>query len=267
MKVLQIDPTCVTPGELAAAGGRCQFTTFKFDDHATLLWAPWNEAEWERPVFPVETAKYHPIIIHGHPVNQPRRTACYDHPYAYSGQVHPIEPETPAAVTALYGHVATLFPGERVNMCLANGYYHGYHCISAHGDNERQMNGMTNVYCFVVGATRRMVIRKKSNMNEILLDVMLPEGLYVMQGSNFQKIYTHEFPRMYYDFGKTFAPKLGGKMTSMEKADWCLTHQEEVRAHIRGLKKKVKTDSGLSLIEEFELWCQARFSFTLRYFG
>lgn len=62
------------------------------------------------------------------------------------------------------------------------------------------MGELHDVYCFVTGATRRAIFRTKKTKDtpvEVVLDLELPEGLYVMMGSDFQKHFTHEFPKIH----------------------------------------------------------------------
>jgi hypothetical protein len=185
---------------------------------------------------------------------------CYGHAYGYSGKVHPVEAETPAAISSLYEFISGVF-GEEVNMCLGNAYLHGYHSISAHSDDEKQMGDSHNVYCFVRGATRRAIFRNKEK-KQVVLDVELPEGFYAMMGESFQQYYTHEFPKVHdTSFKKGFVPAipeeaLSALTTPLAKADWILQHQDTIREAVRGTKH----------YDAFEKWIAPRYSFTLRCF-
>lgn len=232
------------------------FTSFKLHDGATLLHTPWNAA-WERPEIKPRP-EYTFINISGKLIEQPRKTMCFGHSYTYSRQSHPMEPETPASISAFYGIVLKIF-GIETNMCLSNFYLHGYHSISAHSDDEKQMGKLHDVFCFVTGRTRRATFRNKAT-KEVVLDLMLPEGLYVMKGENFQKLFTHEFPKCG-DFGKYAPTEIKG---SLARADWAFMHKERVIEQIRGEKKRAKTK--MSRTDEFALWCQPRVSHTLRQF-
>lgn len=170
-----------------------------------------------------------------------------------------MEAETPVAITALYRFVWDVF-AEDVNMCLANGYFHGQHSISAHSDDEEQMGDLHDVFCFVTGATRRAIFRTKKS-KEVVLDIELPEGCYVMLGESFQSDFTHEFPKMYETAFKSFVEAVPqetrtGLKTTMEKADWILEHADEIRERLRGSKH----------FASFDKWIQPRYSFTLRQF-
>jgi alkylated DNA repair dioxygenase AlkB len=229
--------------------------------NATLWWCAWPDF-LPRPQFPAD-AKYHPVrspYTVGGMIDQPRKSVCYGHAYRYSGRLHPVEPETPQEILQLYRLVEDLF-GVQVNMCLANGYYHGNHSISKHSDDEKEMGDLHDVFCFVTGATRPAVFRTKEQQM-VVLKVDLPEGLYVMRGSDFQKNLTHEFPKVYETAFKNAFVKCVPTavstmdMTTMEKADWLWMHQDEVKEKLRGTK----------YFDDFIQWSQSRFSFTLRHF-
>jgi alkylated DNA repair dioxygenase AlkB len=224
--------------------------------NAMLWWCAWPDF-LPRPHFP-DDAKYHPVRApYGGMIDQPRKTVCYGHAYRYSGQVHPVEPETPEEILQLYRLVGDIFGGVQVNMCLANGYYHGNHSISKHSDDEKQMGDLHDVFCFVTGATRPAIFRTKEK-SVVVLKVDLPEGLYVMRGSDFQKNYTHEFPKVYETaFKNAFVKCVPMDLaTTMEKADWLWMHRDEVQEKLRGTK----------YFDDFVQWSQSRFSFTLRHF-
>ena len=126
------------------------FSVFNLSPGARLLHTPWHP-DWKLPTFPVDNQErpiwsYHEISIFGRPVNQPRRTACYDYAYAYSGQVHPIETETPPEITALYEIVKRIF-GVETNMCLANAYFHGY--VAPWCLLSRRLSGAKKVLCIL----------------------------------------------------------------------------------------------------------------------
>jgi hypothetical protein len=197
---------------------------------------------------------------YGSMVPQPRKTICYGHSYAYSGQAHPVEAATPPWVESLYDATERLC-GERMNMCLVNIYNHGHHSISAHSDDERQMGASHSVYCWVVvgGEGRQAIFKEKAGALRVY-HVTIPEGLYVMCGARFQRDWTHEFPKCHeYAFKKHFTPCIPvgeTTTTSLEKADWVWEHCEEVRERLRGTK----------YYDVFVEWCRPRVSYTLRYF-
>ena len=181
-------------------------------------------------------------------IAQPRKTICYGHSYAYSGQVHPIERETPEYIEQLLNETEKI-SGEPVNMCLINVYCHGNHSISAHSDDERQMGASKSVHCWVIGSEPRKAIFTRKSDNK-RFHFMIPEGLYVMYGENFQRDFKHEFPKMYQTAYKKEFLKHG------ENADDIWERRQEIREKIRGT----------AYFDDFEKWCQPRVSYTLRYF-
>jgi alkylated DNA repair dioxygenase AlkB len=237
------------------------FTVLNLDDDCRVLWMPWDDEKWPRPVFP-QDATYHPIVLYGgKSVMQPRKTVCWDHSYRYSGQWHPVEKgETPQEIKNMYKVVNDLF-GVNVNMCLANAYENGYENIAAHSDDEKQMGNLHDVFCFVTGATRTAVFRHKQDKTKVL-EVQLPEGLYVMQGQPFQQRYTHEFPKIK-GFDKMVGACPSDLVDNLAKARWISDHPVEVKSHLRGLKRR---KGGLPVDELYDSWNIQRYSYTLRCF-
>jgi alkylated DNA repair dioxygenase AlkB len=194
-------------------------------------------------------------------VNQPRKTLCYGVAYRYSGQTHPLEKETPVYVEQLFKVTNTMFE-VNTNNCLMNIYSNGYHSISAHSDDEEQMGDLVDVYCWSIGAPRKAAFRNKKTLEKFVIEI--PEGLYVMRGPNFQRDFTHEFPKVHnYAFQKHFVPLCeldkGDPLlvpSALEKADWLLKHKEKVSEKLRGTK----------YYQSFQEWCQPRISWTLRQF-
>lgn len=183
---------------------------------------------------------------------QPRKTLCYDYSYKYSGQEHPIEKETPEFITQFYKYIEKEF-NEPVNMCLLNVYFHGRHSISAHSDDEKQMGKSTNVFCFVIGDEPRIAHFKSKDKTKSY-SIVIPEGLYIMSGKNFQKDFTHEFPKMYESMYKHI--KVPDTVSNIYKADWIWDHQDQIKEQ---LKETIYFD-------DFIKWCKPRASFTLRHF-
>jgi alkylated DNA repair dioxygenase AlkB len=83
--------------------------------------------------------------------------------------------------------------GTTFNGILVNRYNTGEDYISAHSDDETALSkGMVAGISF--GATRTFRIRDKES-KKILLDLPHQSGmLVVMDGADFQKLYTHEIP-------------------------------------------------------------------------
>ena len=183
------------------------------NDQCSLQWMFWPDS---LPKPNIDQYKYHDIKPVGKMVAQPRLTACFGKSYNFSGSTHKIEENTPDVIENLFTAITTMcnIPIERgPNMCLVNHYTHGRHCIGEHSDDERAMNYLKNVYCFCEGDSRELILRfSKKQMNKIptspfgttaskmpreVVKLIIPEGLYIMNGENFQKGYTHQIPEVY----------------------------------------------------------------------
>lgn len=288
----------------------------RFPNQASeLLWMPWKPDQ-EQPAR--QPGGFHHIRIAGRPVVQARATKCYDRAYEYSGQEHAIEADTPAAITALYRETNAIFglaqDGKAgVNMCLENDYANGRHYISEHSDDERAFGEVHDVFCWVTGpACREGVFRvrkarggrarkrtskpaSQSASSRELFRMCIPAGLYVMKGRDFQRRYSHEFPKLHdhlfarickHALGTTevFAdveakfPSLveatdqGASQRALVQAAWLQAHQSRVLTEIKaGTFKTSKRNRIQTSIQEdcdaFTEWCLHRTSYTLRNFA
>lgn len=226
------------------------FKCFELGEQAILKHCPWpddlKKESVEEICLSVKDREYIKVSTPGGYKEQPRKTICYGHSYSYSGQTHPVEKETPEFVQQLFNYTLKEF-GEETNMCLLNVYLHGHHSISAHSDDEREMGDSHHVFCWVLGKQpRKAIFRFKDGKKRWTFEI--PEGLYVMYGSNFQKDFTHEFPKMY----ETTFRAIKGE----HDADWVYKHREEIKEKLRGTKH----------YDFFLKWCQPRISYTLRNF-
>lgn len=201
---------------------------------SSLVWMPWLPHQSKPPRSPGE---FHHIKPGAFYALQARRTKCYGHAYAYSGQTHPLEPETPSEIEHLYRETNAIFglTGDGgVNMCLENDYANGRHYISEHSDDERSFGAVHDVYCWITGPSAREGVfrvrsmggRKKDQISETLqplccdptnayatrdvLSIRIPAGFYVMCGREFQERYTHEFPVLH----KSLFDRLAKKCTA-----------------------------------------------------
>lgn len=186
-------------------------------------------------------------------VNQPRKTLCYGHSYNYSGQKHPVEKETPEYIEKLYAYTNKKF-NVNLNMCLLNVYPTGYHSISSHSDSVKQMGVLSDVYCWVVCDTpRKAIFRNKKDTTAKKFEIYIPQGLYIMRGPNFQRDFTHEFPKVQNTyFEKTLLPLCNTQQTKLEKADWIYNNREELKLILKD--------------KRFNEFISPRISWTLRQF-
>jgi hypothetical protein len=267
-----------------------------------LIWMPWLPC-LKQPVR--NPGDFHQIRFGAMYYYQARRTKCYGHAYPYSGQIHPLEPETPAEIEQLY-HFANAFFGYAddgvggFNMCLENDYANCRHYISEHSDDENTFGDVHDVCCFVTGnASREALFRrvkqhkgelKETDASRTVLRIKLPAGIYVMRGKVFQQLYTHEFPQMEETLFKKLCEKLaqhpaakgfpvevekglnGASMKGIVQADWIVANKDLVKKLIQDgllLPKKIpKNFSQLQKqdLESFDRWCCYRTSYTLRNF-
>lgn len=219
-----------------------------------LWWVPWPET-LVKPQVPVDGGYYRSLKLYGNTVKMPRQTWCYGYAYEFSGQTHPVEPETPPEVQALYtwadaacGHTEPQF-----NMTLLNVYHNGRMCIGKHRDDERQFGFVHDVICFVTGpACRTLIIR--DNKGSVVLKGDLPEGVYCMSGRKFQTNYTHEIPQsnpeLFKKLYRQFAEEGENQLTASRRLS-----QPEFAKNVENKDR-----------EQWEEWCKWRASWTLRNF-
>ena len=227
-----------------------------------LIYLPWPE-NIAKPTFDV-SAQYNDIFVHGRDVTQPRRTLCYGESYRYSGTNHKLEPITPPEIQMLMDITRRVYdPEEKMPltmMCLANWYQTGRHCISSHSDKEGQFSAIRDIWCWVVGAPRRIIIRTRkeiTNGKEVqLLSVSIPEGVYIMAGEMFQRTYKHEIPQEKEAmFGRLCKIVPAGVIGELACADWLAANPDEVRRLAPGD------------FRDYLEWSRARNSYTNRFFA
>lgn len=259
------------------------------DRISNLLWFRWPKP-LPKPIFD-ENGLYHPIKVLGKNLFQVRRTLCYGHSYKYSRRTHPVEDEIPDDINELFKVTSRLYDiksNKITPMCLANDYRNCFEYISEHSDDEKQFGTLNDIICWVVGASRKLIIREKigEKKNISILEFDLPEGLYIMSGKEFQKNYTHEIPREYESWFKTKFCKIVDKYLDydelnyddmslgdddeiadnakmIKKAQWMSDNPKIMRKELKGKKIRGKN---MNYDEAFDLWNQRRTSYTIRYF-
>lgn len=223
---------------------------------------------WPTEVVPVPSFKpnteYKKVNVFGM-VDQTRKTVCYEASYKYSGVAHEVEKETPNEVQNIIDYSKAMYTEELSDqsyktMCLANKYTSGYHCISAHSDNEDQFCDVRDVVCWVNynGEGRRRLVFRNAKDSKVVLDVSIGNCIYVMSGEYFQRTFKHEIPRDYPTmFNNTLLPLVRADVGNdkLAAADWLVANREEVTQHLQN--KHVK---------QFDLWCTERCSYTIRFF-
>ena len=109
--------------------------------------------------------------------------------YSYSGQLSASRPMT-SSLLALLAVVNATF-GTEYNGILVNKYFSGKDYISAHSDDEDNLDN-SGVVAISWGATRKFRIRKKGEKG--FQDFPMESGSMLQMGGDFQKEFTHEIP-------------------------------------------------------------------------
>jgi alkylated DNA repair dioxygenase AlkB len=109
--------------------------------------------------------------------------------YPYSGQLAASRPVT-SSLLALLALVNATF-GTEYNGILVNKYFSGEDYISAHSDDEKNLDN-SGVVAISWGSTRKFRIRKKGEKG--YQDFQMVSGSMLQMGGDFQKEFTHEIP-------------------------------------------------------------------------
>tara|TARA_B110000467_G_C18228399_1_gene427209 strand:+ start:166 stop:738 length:573 start_codon:yes stop_codon:yes gene_type:complete len=110
--------------------------------------------------------------------------------YRYSNQISRSKSMTPA-LSKLLEHVNSIYD-TRYNGILVNKYNTGEDYISAHSDNEVNLDD-SGVVAISYGATRKFRIRNKET-KKIVGDFPMRSYSILQMGGQFQKEFTHEIP-------------------------------------------------------------------------
>ena len=137
--------------------------------------------------------EYPPIKIFGKICHQRRCIGFFSDKsigYQYSGQMASSKPMTPG-LTQLLTLVNKEFNAE-FNGILINKYKNGNDYISAHSDDERNLDNI-GVVAISYGATRKFRIRDKKT-KKVVTDIALSHGDILHMEGSFQQEFTHEIP-------------------------------------------------------------------------
>ena len=137
--------------------------------------------------------EYPPIKIYGKICHQRRCIGFFSNKsigYQYSGQMASSKPMT-SGLTQLLKLVNKEFNAE-FNGILINKYKNGSDYISAHSDDERNLDNI-GVVAISYGTTRKFRIRDKKT-KKVVSDVPLSHGDILHMVGNFQQEFTHEIP-------------------------------------------------------------------------
>ena len=136
------------------------------------------------------------IKIFGKEVNLPRLTAWYGDPgksYTYSGITMNPDPWS----LNLLAIKERIEETVRVNFnsVLANLYRNGQDYVSWHSDDEKELGKNPTIASVSFGATRRFLLRHRSNKDLETVDLSLGHGsLLIMKGST-QHYWKHQVPK------------------------------------------------------------------------
>ena len=133
------------------------------------------------------------IKIYDKIVNQPRDVGFFSDKsigYYYSRQLAKSKPMT-LNLDLLLELVNEMF-GSKFNGILINRYSSGTEYISAHSDDEKNLD-TTGVVAISYGGERIFRIRNK-NTKEIIQDIPITNLDVIHMGGDFQKEFTHEIP-------------------------------------------------------------------------
>ena len=136
------------------------------------------------------------IKIFGKEVSLPRLTAWYGDPgksYTYSGITMNPDPWS----LNLLAIKERIEETVRVNFnsVLANLYRNGQDYVSWHSDDEKELGINPTIASVSFGATRRFLLRHRSNKNLETVDLSLGHGsLLIMKGST-QHYWKHQVPK------------------------------------------------------------------------
>jgi hypothetical protein len=123
-------------------------------------------------------------------LTQPRKTLCYGVSYLYSNSRHVLQINTPSDIQTLMNITNEMYKNydlsQTMTMCLSNKYQTGRHYISKHSDKEFQVSHIRDVICWVTGKSRKLIIRSRKPSTKIL-EITIPEGIYIMKGDYFQR--------------------------------------------------------------------------------
>ena len=136
------------------------------------------------------------IRIFGKEVNLPRLTAWYGDPgksYTYSGITMNPAPWSQNLLAIKERIEETV--RVNFNSVLANLYRNGQDYVSWHSDDEKELGKNPIIASVSFGATRRFLLRHRSNKNLETVDLSLGHGsLLIMKGST-QHYWKHQVPK------------------------------------------------------------------------
>lgn len=136
------------------------------------------------------------IVVHGKECRQRRNIGFFSDEsqgYQYSGTIAKSKPLTPLLKEILDKVNKDL--GTHYNGILANLYTDGTKYIGAHSDSEKHLDAKMGVVSICFGhGERTFRIRDKGTKAILVNHKHKSRSLLCMEGTTFQKIFTHEIP-------------------------------------------------------------------------
>jgi alkylated DNA repair dioxygenase AlkB len=148
------------------------------------------------------------IKIMGNEIPVPRWQQTYIKDYYFTGVQHKAL-KLPSEFKPFYKWAKKLCPDDNVryNQALINWYKDGSHYIGAHSDDERLLVKNSNILSISLGETRIFRIRNKQT-KEIIKNIPLKHGTYIIMGGTMQSRYTHEIVKVTGDKALKMKPRI-----------------------------------------------------------
>jgi alkylated DNA repair dioxygenase AlkB len=155
------------------------------------------------------------VVILGKMVYTPRFTAHYMKPYRYTGADHDAE-RLPAILQPMLDFSNNLLSekrfgpsseGKKFNQALTNYYMYGDHYIGKHSDDEKPIVPGTPIFSASLGEQRTFRIRRKKT-GEIVRDIQMLNGTFVVMGGKMQSEFTHEVVKVMGKRGANLKPRV-----------------------------------------------------------
>ena len=156
------------------------------------------------------------VVMMGKTINTPRFVEHYLKPYYYTGKIHASK-DLPVLFQPLLDWAnknmeeGKFSPNKEkcpsFNQVLVNYYMDGSHYIGRHSDDEKQLVPNSPILSLSFGETRTFRIRNKSD-KEIVNNIDMKDGTFILMGGKMQKEFTHEVPKILGMKGTTLKPRV-----------------------------------------------------------
>lgn len=131
------------------------------------------------------------VMIRGHLKTMPRFQQSYIKDYWFSG-MNSLSKSLPKPFKPYLDYFNDLEEyGGKFNQVLLNWYQNGHNYIGSHRDDESQLRNDSPIVTLSLGAVRKFRVRKKWN-KEVVKDIDMTPGLFLVMGGKFQKEFKHE---------------------------------------------------------------------------